>query len=226
MTGVQTCALPIYPVTFTDGGTFGGTTAIYTVGSTSTLAVSGKLTVADPRTSTIGGSAISNMVVPIGGIIIWPAGPIPTDPGWARCDGSAVSRTAYAALFAAIGITYGPGNGSTTFNLPDFRGVFLRGYGQNATIKTAAGANAGSATRAEGSSQTDSFASHNHNLVDGSGNAVNANYRNLYDSINAGGSSGLTSSGNVNYGLPRVSNTGGTETAPVNVAVSYLIRVL
>ena len=46
---------------------------------------------------------------------------------WLICDGRAVSRTTYANLFAAIGTTWGKGNGSTTFNLPDLRGVFLRG---------------------------------------------------------------------------------------------------
>lgn len=49
-----------------------------------------------------------------------------------ECDGSAVSRTTYAALFAAIGDTYGVGDGSTTFNLPDLRGQFLRGYDHGA----------------------------------------------------------------------------------------------
>ena len=44
------------------------------------------------------------------------------DAGWLACDGSPVSRTAYAALFAAIGTTYGGGDGATTFNLPNFRG--------------------------------------------------------------------------------------------------------
>lgn len=47
--------------------------------------------------------------------------------GWLLCDGSAVSRATYADLFAAIGILYGAGNGSTTFNLPDLRGEFIRG---------------------------------------------------------------------------------------------------
>ena len=42
--------------------------------------------------------------------------------GWLLCDGSAVSRTTYAALFAKLGTAYGSGDGSTTFNLPDFRG--------------------------------------------------------------------------------------------------------
>ena len=48
------------------------------------------------------------------------------------CDGSAVSRVIYAALFAAIGTTFGAGDGATTFNLPDLRGKFIRGTGGNA----------------------------------------------------------------------------------------------
>lgn len=49
---------------------------------------------------------------------------------WLLCDGAAVSRSTYAALFALIGVTYGSGNGSTTFNLPDFRGRSPAGAGQ------------------------------------------------------------------------------------------------
>ena len=48
--------------------------------------------------------------------------------GWLKANGAAVSRTAYAALFAVIGTTYGAGDGSTTFNLPDLRGEFMRGW--------------------------------------------------------------------------------------------------
>jgi len=48
--------------------------------------------------------------------------------GWLKANGAAVSRTTYADLFAAIGTTFGAGDGSTTFNLPDLRGEFLRGW--------------------------------------------------------------------------------------------------
>ncbi|AZB57263.1 hypothetical protein EBL89_18410 [Cereibacter sphaeroides] len=48
--------------------------------------------------------------------------------GWLRCNGAAISRTNYADLFAAIGTTFGNGDGSTTFNLPDLRGEFVRGW--------------------------------------------------------------------------------------------------
>lgn len=48
--------------------------------------------------------------------------------GWLLCDGSAVSRTTYADLYAVIGTTYGNGDGSTTFNVPDLRGRVAVGY--------------------------------------------------------------------------------------------------
>ncbi|MDF0604389.1 tail fiber protein [Neisseriaceae bacterium TC5R-5] len=48
--------------------------------------------------------------------------------GWLKANGAAVSRTQYAELFAAIGTTYGAGDGKTTFNLPDLRGEFVRGW--------------------------------------------------------------------------------------------------
>ena len=64
--------------------------------------------------------------LPAGFVAAWP-GNTPPD-GWLVCNGSAVSRTTYADLFAAIGTTFGAGDGSTTFKLPDYQGDFLRGY--------------------------------------------------------------------------------------------------
>ncbi len=62
--------------------------------------------------------------------------------GWLKCDGSAISRTAYPKLFARIGTTYGPGNGTTTFNLPNFTDKFptqgtLGSTGGNNTVSLA-----------------------------------------------------------------------------------------
>nr|WP_239375313.1 phage tail protein [Snodgrassella gandavensis] len=48
--------------------------------------------------------------------------------GWLKANGATVSRTAYAGLFAVLGTYYGAGDGSTTFNLPDLRGEFIRSY--------------------------------------------------------------------------------------------------
>jgi hypothetical protein len=66
-------------------------------------------------------------LVPSGAVMAFARSSIPA--GWLLCNGAAVSRATYAALFAVIGTTYGAGNGSTTFNIPDLRGVFIRGLG-------------------------------------------------------------------------------------------------
>lgn len=64
-------------------------------------------------------------LVPPGSVVAF-AGPNPP-AGWLLCDGGAVSRTTYASLFAAIGTVHGSGDSVSTFNLPDYRGRFLRG---------------------------------------------------------------------------------------------------
>ncbi|WP_412468125.1 phage tail protein [Pedobacter sp. KLB.chiD] len=56
--------------------------------------------------------------------------------GYLLCDGSAVSRTTYAALYAVIGTTFGAGDGSSTFNLPDFRGRVFGGVGSGTGLTT------------------------------------------------------------------------------------------
>lgn len=65
--------------------------------------------------------------VPAGATIDYAGSSAPS--GWLVCDGSAVNRSTYAELFAAIGTTFGAGNGSTTFNLPDARGRTSIGAG-------------------------------------------------------------------------------------------------
>lgn len=72
-----------------------------------------------------GGSVSGNGTVPIGTVVDFAGATVPSN--WYLCYGQAVSRTTYSALFAAIGTTYGSGDGSTTFNLPDFRGTALFG---------------------------------------------------------------------------------------------------
>jgi len=64
----------------------------------------------------------------------WYGGAEEIPAGWLGCDGSAVSRTTYAALFAAIGTTFGVGDGSTTFNLPDSRKRATYGAGTGYAI--------------------------------------------------------------------------------------------
>lgn len=118
--------------------------------------------------------------------------------GWLKANGAVVSRTTYAALFAAVGTTFGVGDGSTTFGLPDLRGEFLRGWDDGRGVDTA---------RVFGSAQTDDFKSHVHLI--GTANAIGG----------AGGGGTLASPSNVNSGA-----TGGTETRPRNIALLACIK--
>lgn len=81
------------------------------------------------RVTTLEGT-IPSGTVPPGTVVAFAGETVPS--GWLLCDGSAVSRTAYAGLFAAVGIAHGGGNGTTTFNVPDYRGRFLRGVNGSA----------------------------------------------------------------------------------------------
>ncbi|MBS1183768.1 MAG: Tail Collar domain protein [Proteobacteria bacterium] len=117
--------------------------------------------------------------------------------GYLVRDGSAVSRTVYAALFAVCGTKYGAGDGSTTFNLPDGRGVFDRGW------DSGRGLDAG---RVFGSYQADMFASHVHTYTVSGGS-------------NSGGGGTSSFAGNSTTGA-----TGGTETRPKNIAGLPIIR--
>lgn len=63
--------------------------------------------------------------------MMWLTGSAPT--GYLLCDGTAVSRTTYAGLYAVIGTTYGTGDGTTTFNLPNMKGKVPVGYDTSQT---------------------------------------------------------------------------------------------
>lgn len=122
--------------------------------------------------------------------------------GWLACNGAAVSRSAYAALFAAIGTAHGAGDGATTFNLPDMRGEFPRGFDDGRGVDSG---------RVFGSSQGDDFKSHTH--AQQSTSIVNS-----APTIYAGGSGSSWGEGGTTQA------TGGTETRPRNVAGLYVIK--
>jgi len=115
----------------------------------------------------IGGSDLSSTLLsaaPIGTILNYAAETAPL--GWLICDGSAISRTTYVNLFTAISTAWGVGDGSSTFNLPNLQGAFLRGTGTgtiNARNKTAV---------AVGSFQEDQFQGHYHRVRTYAGTAT------------------------------------------------------
>lgn len=159
-----------------------------------------------------------------GTIINWSANTPPT--GYFECNGAAVSRTTYATLFGVTGTTFGPGDGSTTFNLPDMRGYFARGWDDGAGIDP---------TRAFGSTQTDLLKSHTHSITDpghthapgGPGGSFTiADDSSSIIFIQTG--SGITASREAltasdTTGVTNA-NTGGSETRPVNVALMFCIK--
>ena len=69
-------------------------------------------------------------LVPAGFVMAYAHETIPS--GWLECNGAAISRTTYADLFGAISTHYGTGDGSSTFNIPDLRGQFIRGWDHGA----------------------------------------------------------------------------------------------
>lgn len=80
----------------------------------------------------------------VGEVKLYAGSDVPS--GFLRCDGAAVSRSTYSALFAVIGTLYGPGNGTTTFNVPDFRGRGPMGWAPADGIFGIVGANGGART--------------------------------------------------------------------------------
>lgn len=77
---------------------------------------------------------IRNNIAPAGSVMIWAGTTVPT--GYLLCDGSEVSRTTYSDLFSAIGTTYGVGDGSSTFNLPNFQDRVIQGCGTRGVVGT------------------------------------------------------------------------------------------
>jgi microcystin-dependent protein len=109
------------------------------------------------------GSGIANIdgLIPPGSTMMWLTGTIPA--GWILLDGTAVSRSTYADLFAKWGTTFGAGNGTTTFNLPDMRSRIPLGAGTHAAV----GNNEGDPTESDRAGRFDHR--HNHGANTGAG---------------------------------------------------------
>lgn len=159
--------------------------------------------------------------VPVGATLEYAGSVLPT--GFLFCDGAAVSRTTYANLFTALGISHGQGDGVNTFNLPDYRGVFLRGVDggagrdPDASSRTAllAGGNTGDTV---GSYQEDAIEFHKHGSYPypypGSGLGSIAPAENVD-----------TSNMSANYPTSnQISGKSATETRVKNVSVNRIIK--
>lgn len=163
-------------------------------------------------------AVVQNALLPAGAVQAFAMNSAPA--GWLAADGTAVSRSTYAALFTAIGTTYGAGDGSTTFALPDLRGIFVRGSG----------------------SQTISGITYNKTFAAKEGDAlqnISGTISNVWGAP-VGGTGAFTSAVSGSSNRPATGGNGsfdvtfqasgssgartGTETRPANIALLYCIK--
>lgn len=157
-------------------------------------------------------NAINKNTTPAGAITIFGGTTAPN--GWLICDGSEVSRTTYADLFAVIGTTYGSGDGATTFKLPDIRGLFPIGYDPNDTDFNTLGKTGGSKTDDLSNAYAKiGISSDGHIYAAESGGSYNAS-RSL-----SGGYAGASGSKHNSSGLG-----GSVSTLPPHIVFNYIIK--
>jgi phage-related tail fiber protein len=151
--------------------------------------------------------------------------------GWLKANGAAVSRTAYAALFAAIGTTFGPGDNFNTFNLPDLRGEFPRGWDDGRGIdayRTFGTTQASQNLSHTHTGATNSAGSHTHSYLDGrpvpppGGPQIQAgpNFTGVWE----GTDSRTTGSAGTHAHTVSVDAAGGTEARPRNIALLACVK--
>lgn len=158
--------------------------------------------------------ASSVILIPTGMVAPFAVNTAPT--GWLECDGSAVSRTTYADLFSALGTTWGVGDGSTTFNVPDARAEFIRGWDNGK------GTDSG---RTFASSQTDNANSISQFNSSGSGQITGSSFT-VTVPTDGTYSSYLSMDGRLTtYGQGAIRfQTNGIETRPRNIAMMYCVK--
>ncbi len=153
-------------------------------------------------------SIYNHSAIPPGSVVAYAADPSTLSDGWLLCNGAAISRTTYADLFATIGTTFGAGNGTTTFNIPDLRGEFVRGFDKGRGIDTG---------RVFGSQQLHNVGNHTHEA--------------LFTTVAGSDGPRLLGTNTANEGAVGFTNTGGTdpisvdvESRPRNRALNYMIK--
>ena len=240
--GLATKASPDFTGTVDSAGdiVMGGTGALKLPSGTTAqrpTAATGQIRFNSTTTSFEGynGSAWGGLAsgIPTGTILTFGATNPPS--GFLECNGSAISRSTYASLFSILSTTHGAGDGSSTFNLPDLRGQFVRGWDNSAGVDSG---------RSFASSQTDQNKNHTHTT---DSQSLTGSVSHLSGSLanNPGSASGIItklsptsavgarSSGSANASGISIDAThshtisssgGGTEARPKNIALMYIIK--
>jgi len=223
------------PIRFQDssGAPFVGLKAPSSVSSNVTFTLPGADGTNGQMLQTNGSGALSFTTVagvPTGAVFCMAVASVPS--GYLECNGSAVSRTTFATLFAVIGTQYGSGDGSSTFNIPDLRGEFIRGFdngrgvdsgrsiASNQSSQNQSHVHSGTAT------STVSDPGHIHTTKghgthdDGGSNVTGSASNGTSGSSMLSSSTGITVSTSVTVG-----SEGGNETRVRNVAMMYIIKI-
>jgi microcystin-dependent protein len=171
----------------------------------------------------VAGIPAATDLTPAGTVIYTARSTAPT--GYLKANGDAVSRTTYATLFSAIGTTYGGGDGSTTFNLPDLRGEFVRGLDDGRGVDT---------SRTLGSSQADATALPDTAFTGSTNTAGNHDHSYATNQGTGGGQGGggadtgsrnaTTNQAGSHSHSVTISGGGDAETRPRNIALLACIK--
>jgi microcystin-dependent protein len=182
-----------------------GTIVDADVSASAAIALSKLATGALPTAITVASAnmvtATAQALLPAGAVMAFAMNSAPA--GWLAANGAAVSRSTYATLFAAISTTHGSGDGSTTFNVPDLRGIFVRGSGDQTISGTLY-------SKAFALKEADELKSHTHQYT---------RYAQLITRAGGGDNNIWASTAGV-----QTTATGGTETRPANIALLYCIK--
>jgi microcystin-dependent protein len=156
-------------------------------------------------------TTVQQSLVPAGAVMPFAMNSAPS--GWLSADGSNVNRTTYSDLFSVIGTTHGSGDGSTTFTLPDLRGIFVRGSGSQ-TISSV------TYNKTFAAKETDALQQHIHTSNKTLDGTSLSNGGTLYDIMAEQGATDATAvTGNVS-----AAGRTATETRPANIALLYCIK--
>ena len=181
--------------------------------------------------------------VPSGSVFCMAVATVPS--GYLECNGAAVSRTTYAALFAVIGTAYGSGNGSSTFNLPDLRGEFIRGFDNGkgtdsgrsiASAQSAANQSHNHSVSVSGTTSTKSLTGDVRRISEGfrsQGTASGVFTKELDGNNNITGASStspvagfsMDASHDHTFSGSGTTTSQGSEARPRNIAMMYIIKV-
>lgn len=152
-----------------------------------------------------------------------------TPSGWLRCDGASYSRTTYASLFAVVGTTFGSGDGSTTFNVPDLRLRFVVGVNGSNPLGTTGGSSQVTLT-------TDQLPSHSHTVTDPGhthtlSNVVGPTYssgtlelKNGYDYFSSLNNSSVVNSNSTGISIGNTGSGNPVTVMPPYMSLYYIIK--